>query len=1182
MGIFTKRHSRLTAENIHSLVRWEVVDTAARLALTPSSSDDGKVAKQLDNSSYWILVDYSGPTWSELTSVGVAAVTSVAGEVGDVTVADMALVLSDITDIDLTGLADNYILKYDLGTATWLVEEDTAAGTGTWGFITGTIGNQADLQAELDAKTDTGHAHAASDITSGTLADAQVASSNVTQHEGDITHDSLGGVAASEHIDWSVTGVEQVHADRYATGTGGATNTVAGGTGITNTGDNVNAVLEPTYGATANTIAEGDDTRIVNSAGHATGDGSDHADVATNTLKVTNANHSGEVTGDTALTITANAVTLAKMAPGTPGGIIAYDTTTGDAVDIGVGTQDQVVTSNVSGVPTWEDQTGGGGSAITVQDDGTPLTTDVTLLNFAGAVVVSEPVADEITITVTPGSAPVASVFGRLDAVAAAASDYDASQVDNDASDINGNVTGAYVSNALDTADVAIEAAQGDATTAIADAAAAQSDATAAKAKTDFLSPLTGTIDMDQMDIDVGANNAKVTYDGAGTVASHDTKLANVTTITTTGAALLDDANTTEQRATLGLGSAAVEDVGVTIDDIVQLVNVGGNPGFPTLAGDNLTGIPTGAEVFVDLTDVDEADYVGHAGEFVKVNVGEDGLDFGAVPGGGDMLSTNNLSDVTNAITATQNLSVEVGVDVAAFGHTHDVLSNIDNTAGNGVILGRDTAGEGDSEELTPVEAAALLDHADLGAGIGTNSHTDIDDHIADVTTNPHAVNLGNLVAGTQTQLTDAVGDVEQFITDNANEINTLTPDASPTSGYTFIAETDTGDKVSIDYDDMPGVGGEVNDLATDGINGIADDQIVIGSGANTAAYHALPNGAVTYATATNTVSQAGLADLSDGATASVTSEGAGAPSSTPASEGDIYTDTTADVSYIAAGTASSADWKQATGTAGADLGGLSDVTLTSPATDAILIKTAGDWVDGTINTDSITDSAVTNAKLDDAPEFSLKGNTTTGAGAPTDLSVGTNVVVGRLAGNIVAAQVATAQIADDAVTLAKVDAHTGAVAGVLGYGASGAPSEISAGASGTVLTSTGTTTAPTFQAASTAPTLTKSITVEDPVTDETISMFYTNVAITVTQITAVIVGSTSVTFNISHGTSRAAVTNDVMAADDVADSTTTGNITTTGWSDEDIPADSFVCLTTSAASGTPDELHVTVEYTED
>lgn len=39
---------------------------------------------------------------------------------------------------------------------------------------------------------------------------------------------------------------------------------------------------------------------------------------------------------------------------------------------------------------------------------------------------------------------------------------------------------------------------------------------------------------------------------------------------------------------------------------------------------------------------------------------------------------------------------------------------------------------------------------------------------------------------------------------------------------------------------------------------------------------------------------------------------GAGAPGSTPSQEGDIYVDTTGDVAYIAAGTASSADWKQA------------------------------------------------------------------------------------------------------------------------------------------------------------------------------------------------------------------------------------------------------------------------------
>ena len=44
---------------------------------------------------------------------------------------------------------------------------------------------------------------AASKITSGTFADARIASSNVTQHVGDIVHDSLSGFVANEHIDWT-------------------------------------------------------------------------------------------------------------------------------------------------------------------------------------------------------------------------------------------------------------------------------------------------------------------------------------------------------------------------------------------------------------------------------------------------------------------------------------------------------------------------------------------------------------------------------------------------------------------------------------------------------------------------------------------------------------------------------------------------------------------------------------------------------------------------------------------------------------------------------------------------------------------------------------------------------------------------------------------------------------------
>jgi hypothetical protein len=110
----------------------------------------------------------------------------------------------------------------------------------------------------------------------------------------------------------------------------------------------------------------------------------------------------------------------------------------------------------------------------------------------------------------------------------------------------------------------------------------------------------------------------------------------------------------------------------------------------------------------------------------------------------------------------------------------------------------------------------------------------------------------------------------------------------------------------------------------------------------------------------------------------------------------------------------------------------------------------------------------------------------------------------------------------------------------------------------------------------------TKSITIEDPTASENISIFYTNVAITVTQLTAVILGTTSVSYDIQHGTSRATATGTgVVGTDVVANSSTTGVITTT-FTDATIPADSFVWITTSALSGTPTELNVTIEYTED
>jgi hypothetical protein len=52
-----------------------------------------------------------------------------------------------------------------------------------WGAISGTLSAQTDLQTALNGKSATGHAHAASDVTSGTFGDTRISQSSVTQHQ---------------------------------------------------------------------------------------------------------------------------------------------------------------------------------------------------------------------------------------------------------------------------------------------------------------------------------------------------------------------------------------------------------------------------------------------------------------------------------------------------------------------------------------------------------------------------------------------------------------------------------------------------------------------------------------------------------------------------------------------------------------------------------------------------------------------------------------------------------------------------------------------------------------------------------------------------------------------------------------------------------------------------------------
>ncbi len=63
------QHRNLGLAEIHLPYNWEYADTTEREAdSSVVAIDEGKFARQLDNNSIWMLTDYTGPTWVEITS----------------------------------------------------------------------------------------------------------------------------------------------------------------------------------------------------------------------------------------------------------------------------------------------------------------------------------------------------------------------------------------------------------------------------------------------------------------------------------------------------------------------------------------------------------------------------------------------------------------------------------------------------------------------------------------------------------------------------------------------------------------------------------------------------------------------------------------------------------------------------------------------------------------------------------------------------------------------------------------------------------------------------------------------------------------------------------------------------------------------------------------------------------
>ena len=144
-------------------------------------------------------------------------------------------------------------------------------------------------------------------------------------------------------------------------------------------------------------------------------------------------------------------------------------------------------------------------------------------------------------------------------------------------------------------------------------------------------------------------------------------------------------------------------------------------------------------------------------------------------------------------------------------------------------------------------------------------------------------------------------------------------------------------------------------------------------------------------------------------------------------------------------------------------------------------------------------------------------------------------------------------------------DYGSGTITGTLAY-------VLGVDSSGTIIEET---------ASSLKPTLTKSITVENPTDSEDIVVWYTPIAITITEIVGVQVGGTSVTIDPDHDTSRSAAGSDIFSLPQSVSSITSGNVFTS-FSDATIPADSYIRLKTTAVSGTVTQLTVSFQYTED